>query len=81
MEASETTPPQDAPVTAEKTGCMPGDIVFLISGGPPMTVIDFDSEVRIVHCRWFWKGRYHEQKFGAGELVVWTNPQDGFYRS
>jgi len=54
-----------------------GDTFRLKSGGPLMTLFDYDVEARTVHCGWFWRGRYAKERFDIGELeVVERAPRD-----
>jgi uncharacterized protein YodC (DUF2158 family) len=45
-----------------------GDIVRLKSGGPLMTISDYDRDVGVVFCGWFWRGRCFGERFGIDQL-------------
>ena len=53
-----------------------GDLFRLKSGGPAMTVSDYDEDVDVVYCDWFWRGRQAREKFLREELDMISQPDD-----
>ena len=48
-----------------------GDVVELISGGPPMTIIALsksDDDTEIAACGWFIRGKYERTNFDLNTL-------------
>ena len=51
-----------------------GDVVYLKSGGPPMTVVDIISD-NVVECQWFWRGQFPDLRFYVEQLTPWTGEE------
>lgn len=47
----------------------PGDVVQLKSGGPFLTVADYERERDLYECTWFWSGRCQSSRFPPQILV------------
>ena len=52
----------------------PGDVVYLKSGGPKMTVKEFDQKVNEVICEWFNENDLKERGFHPDTLKMYTTP-------
>lgn len=51
----------------------PGDIVMLKSGGPKMTVREYDEESNTFFCEWFKDGELKKEEFIPGSLEFWDD--------
>lgn len=53
----------------------PGDIVQLKSGGPPMTVVEFDAYHQAFHCEWFKGASLEKANIAEAALKLYVAPK------